>query len=105
MKIKKGDTVLIKKGKDKNKIGKIVFVFTEKNKVVIDGLNIRKKHIKPKKQGEKGQTIEIPGAISNSNVMLVCSKCKKVTRPRIEIEKKENKNIKRRICKKCEKEI
>ena len=105
MKIKKGDTVLITTGKDKNKIGKILFVLTDRNKVIVEGLNLKKKHIKPKKQGEKGQIVEIPGAIDASNVKIVCSKCKKATRTGIKIELKENKKIKKKICKKCGKEV
>lgn len=105
MKIKKGDTVLITAGKDKNKTGKIVFVLIKKNKVIVDGLNIKKKHIKPRKQGQKGQIVEIPGTINSSNIMFICSKCKKTTRIQTKIEIQEGKKTKKRICKKCEKEI
>lgn len=105
MKIKKGNTILITTGKDKNKTGKIVAVLTEKNKVIVDGLNLKKKHIKPRKKGEKGQIVEIPGTIDVSNVKIICSKCKKATRTEIKIENKPNKKQKIQICKKCKKEI
>jgi large subunit ribosomal protein L24 len=70
-------------------------------KIVVEGLNLIKKHMKPKKGGEKGQRIEIPVPISVSNVMLVCPRCGKLTRVGFEISKKE----KSRVCKKCESEI
>jgi len=59
MKIRKGDSVIIISGKDKLKKGKVLKVFPKENKILIEGLNLRKKHIKPKKSGEKGQTIQI----------------------------------------------
>jgi len=101
MKIKSGDTVLIIAGKDKNKSGKVTEVFPKNNKIIIEGLNIIKKHVRPKKQGEKGQRVEVPRAIDVSNVQIVCSKCKKATR----IGHKIMGQDKIRICKKCSQEI
>jgi large subunit ribosomal protein L24 len=101
MKIKLGDTVLIIAGKDRNKSGKITEVFPKDNKIVIEGLNIVKKHVKPKKQGEKGQRVEVPRAINVSNVKIICPKCKKSTRIGYRLIEKG----KVRICKKCEQEI
>lgn len=101
MKIKLGDTVLIIAGKDKNKSGKITEVFPKDNKIVIEGLNIVRKHVKPKKQGEKGQRVEVPRAINVSNVKIICPKCKKSTRIGYRLIEKG----KVRICKKCEQEI
>ena len=57
MKIRKGDSVIIISGKDKLKKGKVLKVFPKENKILIEGLNLRKKHIKPKKSGEKGLRI------------------------------------------------
>ncbi len=105
MKIKKGDTVLVKTGRDKNKIGKIISILKQKKKVVVEGLNIIKKHIKPQKQGQKGQIVEISAAIDVSNIMIICSKCKKATRTKIIISKELDKKKKFQVCKKCEKEI
>ncbi|MFA5878390.1 MAG: 50S ribosomal protein L24 [Candidatus Staskawiczbacteria bacterium] len=97
MKIKKGDTVLIISGKDRNKTGKILNVFNAAGTVVVEGLNQRTKHIRPKRSGEKGQTIKVPVPLNVSNVKLICSKCGKASRTGY---KKEG-DKKYRICKKC----
>ena len=68
MKIKKGDNVKVITGKDKGKSGKIVRVLAKENKVIIEGLNMMKKHQRPKKSGEKGTKIDIPMPIHASNV-------------------------------------
>ena len=70
MKLKKGDNVIIIAGKDKNKKGKIVAVLAKENRVVVEGLNMVKKHQKPRKSGEKGTTISIAQPINASNVMI-----------------------------------
>ena len=101
MKTKKGDTVLVISGKDRGKRGKILQVFPKENKAIIEGVHLRKKHRKPKKSGEKGQIIILPGSISISNVKLICSKCGKPAR----IGYKVIENKKYRICKKCGQEI
>lgn len=101
MKIKKGDQVLIISGKDKGRKAKVIEVFPKKERVVVEGINLKKKHMKPKKSGEKGQIIEIPGPFYISNVKIICPKCKKATRVGYKIEGKN----KYRICKKCGQEI
>ena len=101
MKIRKGDTVLIISGKDRAKKGKVFQVFPKTNKIVVEGLNLRKKHVRPKKSGEKGQVAEIPGPFSASNVKLICSKCGKPSRVGYRVVDKN----KLRICKKCGQEI
>ncbi|MDP1538691.1 MAG: 50S ribosomal protein L24 [bacterium] len=101
MKIKKGDMVLVISGKDRGKKGKVLQVFPKENRVMVEGVNLRKKHRKPKKSGEKGQIITLPGSVSVSNVKLVCSKCGKPTRGGYKIVEKK----KFRICKKCGQEI
>lgn len=109
MKIKKDDKVKIIKGKDKGKSGKVLQVFPSRNRVSIEGLNLLIKHMRPRKQGEKGQRIEFPSALDLSNVLLVCPKCNKTTRvgyKNMEVkvgEKKKTKKI--RICKKCKQTI
>jgi len=100
MKIKKDDQVLIIAGKDKGRKGKVLEAFPKGGKLIVEGMNIRKKHVKPKKSGEKGQVVQLPGAIDISNVKLVCKNCGKSVRIRYEIEGKK----KYRICKKCGKE-
>ncbi len=101
MKIKKGDTVLIVSGKDRGRTSKVLRVFPKTKNILAEGINIRKKHIRPKKAGEKGQIIEVPGTLDVSNVKLICPKCKKATRPGYKAEK----GKKYRICKKCGQEI
>lgn len=101
MKIKKSDTVLLISGKDRGKTGKILKSLPRRNAVLVEGLNLRKKHVRPKKQGEKGQIISRPSPLDISNVKLVCPKCKKAARVGYKIEG----NKKYRICKKCKSEI
>lgn len=97
MNIKKGDTVLIKKGKDKGKSGKVVKVLPRDDKVVVEALNLIKKIQKAKKAGEKGQMISVPRPVFRANVMLICPNCKQPTR----IGYFKEKDSKYRICKKC----
>lgn len=97
MNIHKGDTVKIITGKDKNKTGKVMKVFPKKSRVLVEGLNLYKKHVRPKSQGEKGQTVMVPRPLNVSNVMLVCSVCSQPTRVGF---RKEGDN-KVRYCKKC----
>ena len=101
MKIHKGDQVLIISGKDRGRKSKIIKVFPKERKVIIEGINLRKKHIKPKKSGEKGQIVETPASLDISDLKLICPKCGKPTRVGYKIEGKR----KYRICKKCNQEI
>ena len=101
MKIKKGDLVKMIAGKDRGKTGKVLHVFPEDKKITVENLNIMKKHTRPRKEGEKGQRVEIPRKITVSNVLLVCPKCGKATRIGYSISGKE----KYRMCKKCKAEI
>ena len=71
MKIKKGDNVIVIAGKDKGKIAKVIQAIPKTSQVVVEGLNMRKKHQRPKQQGQKGQVIEFAVPIHISNVMLV----------------------------------
>jgi large subunit ribosomal protein L24 len=101
MKIKKGDTVLIISGKDRGKTGKVLDSFPKNSKIVVEGVNLKKKHARPKKSGEKGQIVEKPGLLPVSNVKLVCPKCGKPTRVGYSITG----DKKHRVCKKCKSEI
>lgn len=101
MKIHKGDQVLIISGKDKGKKGKALKIFPEGKNALVEGVNLRKKHQKPKKAGEKGQTISRPGPIDISNLKLICSKCGKAVRVGYKITE----GKKYRICKKCGQEF
>lgn len=97
MKIKKGDNVLVISGKDRNKIGKVLRVLPDEARVVLENVNLRKKHSRPRKAGERGQIITFPAAMHVSNVMLVCPKCGKAARAGYRVE--EARKI--RVCKKC----
>lgn len=101
MKIKKNDTVLIISGKYRGKKGKVLKAFPKKQRLLIEGVNLRKKHVRPKREGEKGQIVELPAPIHISNVKLICPKCKKATKLGFKIEG----NKKYRICKKCGQKI
>ena len=86
MKIKKGDNVVIIAGKDKGKKGKVVKAFPRDEAVVVEGLNMRKKHVKANRQGKAGQIIEKAMPIHVSNVQFVDPKTGKGTRLGIKIE-------------------
>jgi len=101
MKIKKGDQVLIISGKDRARKSKVIESFPKQSKIVVEGINLRKKHMKPKKSGEKGQIVEMPSPLNVSDAKLICSKCGKPTRVGYKTEGKR----KYRICKKCKQEI
>lgn len=104
MKIKKGDTVLVIAGKDRTKKGKVIQVLPEKDRVVAEGINIVKKHVRPRRAGEKGQRVEVPRPLNISNLKLICPKCKKATRIGYKlVEKGREKKV--RVCKKCGQEI
>jgi len=80
MRIKKGDNIIVISGKDKGKEGKIVKAIPTQDKVVIEGVNIKKKHMRPKKSGQKGQIVEIAAPLHVSNVQIIDPKDKKPTR-------------------------
>jgi len=101
MKIKKNDLVKMLAGKDSGKTGKVLRVYPSEKKLVVENLNLLKKHNKPKKEGEKGQRVEIPRKIDISNAMVVCPKCAKAAR----IAYKTEGEKKNRVCKKCQAEI
>lgn len=97
MKIRKGDTVQITTGKDAGKSGKVINVDSRGEKIVVEGLNVFKKHARPKTQNEKGQIVDVPRPMRASNVMLMCPSCHKPTR----IGAKVDGTKKERMCKKC----
>lgn len=102
MNIKKGDKVRILAGKDKGKTGKVLQVFPKYERVSIEGLNLLIKHMRPRREGERGQRIEFPAPMNISNLMLVCPKCGKPSRVAFKVTKGNNGNKKFRVCKKCD---
>ena len=97
MKIKKGDTVQVLSGNDKGKKGEVLEVMPKDSKVVVKGVNVRKKHIKPRKQGDEGGIIPVECSIFSAKVNVVCPKCNKPTKIGYEMDK----DKKVRVCKKC----
>jgi len=101
MKIKKNDQVLIIKGKDRGKKGKVLDVLPKKRRVVVEAANIRKRHVRPKRSGEKGQIVETPAPLPQENVKLICPKCGQPAKVGYKIVE----NKKYRFCKKCGQEL
>ncbi|WP_353684009.1 50S ribosomal protein L24 [Thermodesulfovibrio sp. 3907-1M] len=102
LRIKKGDTVLVLSGKDKDKKGRVLRVIPKDEKVVVEGVNIVKKHQKPSRKYPQGGIIEREHPIHISKVMLMCPKCDKPTRIGARILE-DGKKL--RICKKCKEVI
>jgi large subunit ribosomal protein L24 len=102
--IRKGDTVEVIAGNDKGARGRILRAFPKTNRVVVESVNIRKKHQRPMQAG-RGQTqagiIQFEAPIHASNVMLVCPQCDKPTRIGVRRED----SARTRVCKKCGKDI
>ena len=97
MRIKKGDNVQVLSGNDKGKTGEVLEVMPKADKIVVKGVNIRKKHVKARRQGEESGIISEECAIPTSKVNVVCPKCGKATKVGYSVEKEE----KVRVCKKC----
>ena len=97
MKIKKGDKVHIRAGKNNGKEGIVEKVYNRQNTILILGVNLYKKHVRKNEKMPQGGVVEIPRPLDVSKVMFVCPECKGKTRLGYTIEK----NKKSRICKKC----
>jgi large subunit ribosomal protein L24 len=102
MKIKKGDTVLIVTGKDNGKKGKVRKALPKKKAVIIEGLNLIKRHSRTGGQARQGGIIELEAPIDISNVMLICNKCSKPARVGFRLLS-DGKKV--RICKACDEAI
>ena len=97
MKVKKNDTVLVITGKDAGKTAKVLAAMPKDNRVIVDGVNVQKKHKKARSAQDVSEILSNPGPIDASNVMVVCPVCNKATRVAYVIEGEK----KARICKKC----
>lgn len=95
--VRKGDTVYILTGKDAGKRGKVLHTIPSQRRVVVEGINVVKKHSRPTRALPQGGIVEQEAPINSSNVMLVCSKCSQPTRVARKLI--EDKNY--RTCKKC----
>ena len=98
MNIKTGDTVIVLSGTSKGKKGKVLEVSPKEGKVIVEGIHIVKKHLKPRKMGDPGGIVSAEGAMYVSKVMVICPHCNKPTRVG---HKKFADGSKSRICKRC----
>lgn len=96
--VKTGDTVVILSGKDRGSKGKVLAVSPKEGKVIIEGLNMVTKHVKPRKMGEQGGIVKAEGALYACKVQIVCPHCGKPTRVGHKLYEDGTKG---RICKKC----
>jgi len=100
--VKTGDTVVVLSGKDRGKKGKVTAVSPKEGKVIVEGINIVSKHVKPRKMGEAGGIVKAEGAMYASKVQIVCPSCGEKTRVAHEILE-DGKKV--RVCKKCNKPL
>ncbi len=95
--VKTGDTVIVLSGEDKGVKGEVIAVSPSEGKILVKGVNMIHKHVKPRKQGEAGGIIDAEGAIYASRVALYCSACDKGVRTKVQMEGDQ----KVRVCAKC----
>ncbi|MBN2831152.1 MAG: 50S ribosomal protein L24 [Candidatus Omnitrophica bacterium] len=98
LKIRKGDTIRVTKGKDKGKTGKVLAVYLSLEKALVEGINLAKKHKRQTRQEEKGGIVSIEMPLSIANIALICKSCNRPTRVGFSILKD---GSKARICKAC----
>ena len=98
VRLKTGDKIVVLSGKDKGKEGKIVAVSPKEGKLIVEGVNVVSKHVKPRRAGEEGGIVKTEGALYACKVQLVCPKCGKATRIAHKIAED---GKKKRSCKKC----
>ena len=96
--VKTGDTVVVLNGKDRGKKGKVLEVSPKEGKVIVEGINMVTKHVKPRKAGQEGGIVKAEGAMYACKVQLVCPRCGEPTRVGHKIYED---GTKARICKKC----
>jgi len=116
--VKKGDKVILLTGKykdkfevkneekaekaPKRKVGTVVAVSPKEGKVIVEGINMVTKHVKPRRAGDQGGIVKAEAPIYACKVMAVCPSCKEPTRPAYKfVEGKDGKQEKQRVCKKC----
>ncbi|SRR6056297_1370971 len=98
IRIRKNDKVKVIAGKDKGKIGKVLDVYPDKHRILVENANIVKRHTRPSAQNKQGGIVEGEAAINWSNVMLVCNKCMSPVRIKMH-QLEDGKRV--RICRKC----
>ena len=105
MHVKKGDEVVVINGKYRGKRGKVMEVSPSEGKVIVEGVNIVTKHVKPRRMGEAGGLIKAESALYADKVQLVCPKCDKGVRVKVAYKTVGDKKVKIRVCTKCGAEI
>ena len=95
--VKKGDTVVVVSGDDKGRKGGVLETSPKEGKVIVKGVNIVTRHVKPRRQGEQGGIVKVEGAMYACKVQLYCSKCDKGVRVKHIFE--DGKKV--RVCAKC----
>lgn len=101
MKLRKGDQVKVLIGKDKAKVGPVIRVLPQANKVIIENVNQFKRHLKARTQGQASEIVTITKPLPVSSVALICPKCKRAAR--VGFEFRNNKKV--RVCRKCKESI
>lgn len=101
-KLKKEDKVKVITGKDKGKVGKVIKVDRKKERVLVENINIIKRHQRPSAQNRQGGIVESESPINWSNVMLLCNKCVKPVRIKMQ-QLDDGKKV--RVCRKCNEQI
>ncbi len=101
--VKTGDEVIVINGKNRGKKGKVLEVSPSEGKVIVEGVNMVTKHVKPRQMGEPGGLIKAESALYADKVQLICPKCGAATRVGhvIEVDEKTGKKKKYRVCKKA----
>jgi len=102
MDIRRDDTVIVLSGRDKGVKGKVLVVDAKAGKVIVEGVSVAKRHLRPRKQGQEGGIIDKPTPIYACKVMRVCPKCDQPTRAAHKVRED---GTKVRVCKKCGAEI
>lgn len=101
MKLRKGDNIKVISGNDRGKSGKILSVFPDEERVIIEGVNMKKKHVRSRTQQRKGEVVKVPLPIRASRTMLICPHCSKPVRVGFRTEN----DVKHRVCRACKKDI
>jgi len=98
MQIKKNDSVIVTSGKEKGKKGRVIAVYPSANRILIEKLNMIKRHTRPTQELKQGGILEKEGPISAANVKLICTKCDK---PTSVVRKSQGEGVRVRVCRSC----
>lgn len=102
LKLRRGDTIYVAKGKDTDKTGKVLKVLPGGTRVIVEGINLVKKHMKKRSQEQQAGIVSIESPVSISNLMAFCKRCNGPVRVGFNVIKGKKKT---RICKKCKEEL